>query len=135
MAKKENKEETKPIREEAIASTYGVRITPRKMRLVVDAIRGKELADAYAILENTNKRAVSVIYKTVKSAEANAVHNFHMDPSSLYIAVIHADDGPRLKNLSLVLKDRLLLLLRECHLSLSCLSRKEPSNYGPESQS
>jgi large subunit ribosomal protein L22 len=97
MAKKENKEETKPIREEAIASTYGVRITPRKMRLVVDAIRGKELADAYAILENTNKRAVSVIYKTVKSAEANAVHNFHMDPSSLYIAVIHADDGPRLK--------------------------------------
>jgi large subunit ribosomal protein L22 len=98
MAKKENKEEVKnPTRNEAIASTQGIRITPRKMRLVVDAIRGKDLAEAYGILENTNKRACKVIYKTVKSAEANAVHNFHMDASTLYIAVIHADDGPRLK--------------------------------------
>lgn len=95
MAKKET--ENKPIREEAIAITRGIRITPRKMRLVVDTVRGKSVEDAYAILANLNKRAVEVVYKTVKSAEANAVNNFHMDAKTLYIAVIHADDGARLK--------------------------------------
>lgn len=95
MAKKETVKE--PTRTEAVAITRGVRITPRKMRLVIDTIRGKDVKDAYAILANLNKKAVEVVYKTVKSAEANAINNFHMDPDSLYIAIIHADDGSRLK--------------------------------------
>ena len=95
MAKKETIQE--PIRQEAIAITNGIRITPRKMRLVIDTIRGKSVEDAYAILNNLNKKAVEVVLKTVKSAEANAVNNFHMDPKDLYVAIIHADDGARLK--------------------------------------
>ncbi len=96
MAKKETKQ-VNPTRTEATAVTRGIRITPRKVRLVVDTIRGKSVADAYAILANLNKKSVEVVYKTLKSAEANAVNNFHMDPKTLYVAVIHADDGSRLK--------------------------------------
>jgi ribosomal protein L22 len=73
-AKTEEKQE--PTRTEAIAITKGIHTTPRKVRLVVDTIRGKTLADAYGILANLNKSSVSVVLKTVKSAEANATNNY-----------------------------------------------------------
>ena len=79
----------------AIATNIGV--TPRKARLVVDLVRGKTLAEAYAILANTNKAAVTPVTKVIKSAEANAVNNFKMKSEDLYIAEIYATDGIRLK--------------------------------------
>ncbi len=82
---------------EAIAKVTGVRITPRKVRLVIDLVRGKDVAVALAILANTNKSAVTPVTKLIKSAAANAVNNNKMDESKLYIAEIYAGDGPRLK--------------------------------------
>ena len=82
---------------EAIAKVTGVRVTPRKCKLVVDLVRGKNVADALGILANTNKSAVTTVTKLIKSAAANAINNNKMDESKLYIAEIYAGDGPRLK--------------------------------------
>ena len=82
---------------EAKAKAIGVRVTPRKCRLVIDLIRGKKVSDALGILANLNKSASPVVAKLVKSAAANAVNNNKMDESKLYIKAIYANDGPRLK--------------------------------------
>jgi len=94
MAKNTEKE---PTRTEAICIARNIRVTPRKMRLVVDLIRGKSISDAYDVLNNINKSSVTPILKCVKSAEANAVNNFNMNPNDLYVAKIFVGDGPRLK--------------------------------------
>ena len=82
---------------QATAKVTGVRVTPRKCRLVIDLIRGKKVSDALGILENLNKSASPVVAKLVKSAAANAVNNNKMEESKLYIKAIYANDGPRLK--------------------------------------
>lgn len=96
--KKVNEAEiTEPLRDSAKAIATNIGVTPRKARLVVDLVRGKTLAEAYAILANTNKAAVTPVTKVIKSAEANAVNNFKMKSEYLYIAEIYATDGIRLK--------------------------------------
>lgn len=82
---------------EAKAKVTGVRITPRKVRLVIDTVRGKNVAVALGILANMNRSGVTEVTKLIKSAAANAVNNNKMDESKLYIAEIYACDGPRLK--------------------------------------
>ena len=66
---------------EAIAKVTGVRVTPRKCKLVIDLVRGKNVADALGILANVNKSATPVVAKLIKSAAANAVNNNKMDES------------------------------------------------------
>lgn len=96
--KKVNEAEiTEPLRDSAKAIATNIGVTPRKARLVVDLVRGKTLAEAYAILANTNKAAVTPVTKVIKSAEANAVNNFKMKSEDLYIVEIYATDGIRLK--------------------------------------
>ena len=82
---------------QATAKVTGVRVTPRKCRLVIDLIRGKKVSDALGILANLNKSAAPVVAKLVKSAAANAVNNNKMDESKLFVKAIYAIDGPRLK--------------------------------------
>lgn len=79
----------------AVAKT--VRIAPRKVRLVVDLIRGKKVADAINILRLTPKGASPVVEKVVKSAVANAVNNNKMDQSNLYISKAYVDEGVTMK--------------------------------------
>lgn len=87
----------KPAVTEAHAFARDVRVTPRKVRLVIDLVRGKDLATAYAILDNCPKRCAHDIKKLIQSAEANAVNNFKMEASTLYIASITANDAVKLK--------------------------------------
>ena len=82
---------------EAAAHVRQVRIAPRKVRVVVDLVRGKDLRDAQAILRHTPKRASVIVAKLLKSAAANAYHNFDMDPRDLYVHAIWVDGGPTLK--------------------------------------
>ena len=82
---------------QATAKVTGVRVTPRKCRLVIDLIRGKKVSDALGILANLNKSASPVVAKLVKSAAANAVNNNKMDESKLFVKAIYANEGPRLK--------------------------------------
>ena len=87
----------KPAPTEARAIAKNVRITPRKARLVMDLVRGKDVKVALGILSNTNKAASEPVMKLIKSAAANAINNFGMDEESLYIAQIWANDGLRMK--------------------------------------
>ena len=98
-AKEEKKVEApkKPAPTEARAIAKNVRITPRKARLVIDLVRGKDVKEALGILANTNKAASEPVTKLIKSAAANAVNNFGMDENSLYVAEIYANDGLRMK--------------------------------------
>ena len=98
-AKEEKKVEApkKPQPTEAHATSKNVRITPRKARLVIDLVRGKDVKVALGILANTNKAASEPVIKLIKSAAANAVNNFGMDEDKLYIAEIWANDGLRMK--------------------------------------
>ena len=86
-----------PAVTEAKAFARDVRVTPRKVRLVVDLVRGKDVKDALGILAVTNKAAVAPVEKLIRSAAANAVNNFHMDGNKLYIAEIQVGDGLKIK--------------------------------------
>ncbi|MBY6267188.1 50S ribosomal protein L22 [Parageobacillus thermoglucosidasius] len=82
---------------EAKAVARAVRIAPRKARLVIDLIRGKEVGEAFAILRHTPKAASPIIEKVLKSAVANAEHNYDMDVNNLVITKAYVDEGPTLK--------------------------------------
>ena len=74
-----------------------VRISSRKVKIVIDLIRGKNADEALAILQYTPKAASPVVYKLLSSAIANAVNNQEMDRSTLYVAEVYANPGPVLK--------------------------------------
>ena len=98
-AKEEKKVEApkKPMPTEAKAIAKNVRVTPRKVRLVIDLVRGLPVKEALGILANVNKAASEPVMKVIKSAAANATNNFGMDEDALYIAQIFATDGLRMK--------------------------------------
>ena len=70
-----------------------VRVTPRKARPVLDLVRGKSVEEALAILEFTPNQAAKAVYKVVKSAAANAVHNNQLNADALYVKACYADEG------------------------------------------
>jgi|SRR3989344_6991807 len=74
-----------------------LRIAPRKVRVVADSIRGKSVRDAEIVLRFVARRAHLPLEKLLKSAVANAKHNFHMQPETLVIKSIRVDQGPVLK--------------------------------------
>ena len=82
---------------EARAEHKFARISPRKVKIVCDLIRGKDVKAAKAILENTPKAASELMVKVLDSAVANAENNFSMDPEKLYVSATYADPGPILK--------------------------------------
>ena len=74
-----------------------LRMTPRKVRLIVDTVRGKPVKQALDMLKFMNRAAAREVAETVKSAAANAEQNNHLDPADLYIAEIFADEAPTAK--------------------------------------
>jgi len=74
-----------------------VRISPDKVRIVLDVIRGKSYVEAIAILKNTRKAACEPLIKLVNSAAANAENNLNMNKNDLYIAECFENGGPILK--------------------------------------
>jgi len=83
--------------QQAKAVAKQIRIAPRKARLVVDLIRGKNTTEAIAILRHTQRGASLAVEKVIKSAVANAEHNYEMDPDSLIIKEAYVDEGVTLK--------------------------------------
>ena len=84
---------------EAKASVNSVRIAARKVRLVVDLIRGKQVGDAYAILRNTPRGATKPVEKLLKSCVANAEHNYQLVQDKLFIKEIYVGEGKTLKRM------------------------------------
>ena len=83
-----------------------IRISPTKVRVVIDTVRGKMVNEALAMLKATPKAASSIVYKVIASATANAEHNNNLSREDLYVAEIFADGGPILKRVNPVSKGR-----------------------------
>ncbi|KRM71396.1 50S ribosomal protein L22 [Lacticaseibacillus brantae] len=81
----------------ATATAKTVRIAARKARLVIDLIRNRDVAEALAILDFTPNGAATDISKVLKSAIANAEHNYDLDAQNLYVSEAYVNEGPTLK--------------------------------------
>lgn len=79
------------------AKLRNLRIAPRKVRLVVETIKGKNLEEARGHLSFTVKKASRSLLKLLNSAAANAENNFQLNPSNLYVFRITVDEGPKYK--------------------------------------
>ena len=84
---------------EARATLKYARISARKVKIVADLIRGKDVQEALAIVKFTPKAASEVLEKLLKSAIANAENNHNMKSQNLYVAEIYANQGPTLKRI------------------------------------
>ena len=82
---------------EVKATSKFIRRSPRKVRLVIDAVRGKSVDEAVAILRFLPNAAAREVLSVVKSAAANAENNYQMAPEDLVITRIYADEGPTFK--------------------------------------
>lgn len=82
---------------EAKAVARFIRISPRKARQVIDLVRGKSVSEAYTILQFTPNKGAKIIEDVLKSAVANAEHNYDMNADALYVSQAYVDQGPSLK--------------------------------------
>jgi len=80
-----------------VAKLRYLRMSPRKLRLVADLIRGKKVGAAKRELRFLKKRAARYFSKLLDSALANAKHNYQLDQDELYLAKVLVDEGPKLK--------------------------------------
>ena len=98
---KDKEVKDKVVEEELAAKAEAkyVRISSRKVAIVANLIRGKNVDEAMAILEFTPKAGKEVLIKLLKSAIANAENNNGMDHSKLYVAEIYSNQGPTLKRI------------------------------------
>lgn len=104
---------------EAKAVVKYVRMSSRKVNVVNDLIRGKKVADAFAILKHTPKAASAVLEKLLKSAVANAENNNNMNIDKLYISEAYATQGPTLKRFMARAMGRgVRILKRTSHITL-----------------
>ena len=82
---------------EVYAHARNVRIAPRKVRLVVDSVRGMAVGRAMMQLQVMPQKAAREVFKTVKSAVANAENNYGLDPDDLIVSRIWANEAPVMK--------------------------------------
>lgn len=108
--------EQRDMRSRAVARY--VRISSRKVRIVIDLIRGKQVSEALAILKFTPKSASPVVEKLLKSAIANAEYK-GLNKDDLYVAEVYADQGPTLKRMMPRAKGSgAMILKRSSHITV-----------------
>ena len=111
---------------EVRASLKDVRVSPRKARLVADAVRGKRVVDAIAIARFLPQKTAHDIEKLLKSVAANAENNYDLDPEDLWIKAIYADDGPTYRRFKAKARGRVgRIQKRTCHLTVIAEDREE----------
>ncbi len=104
---------------EARAIAKYIRISSRKVGIVLDLIRGKKVGEAFAIIKHTPKAASEILEKLLKSAVANAENNYNMDVDKLYISEAYANQGPTLKRFRPRAQGRgVKILKRTSHITL-----------------
>ena len=103
-----------------------IRMSPRKARQVIDLIRGKDVREAFAILKFTPHKATEPIAKVLKSAVANAEHNYEMNSDKLYVKEAYVDVGPSLKRVMPRAMGRAdLIRRRTSHVTVVVSEKKE----------
>jgi len=101
----------------AVAKDVG--ISPRKIRLVIDMVRGKKVDDALTVLNFLTTPSAKAVAKVIKSASANAENNLEMSPVDLRIAAIFADQGRTLKRFRPKSRGRVSpILKRSSHITV-----------------
>jgi len=111
---------------EVRAITKNIRVSPRKARLVCDAVRGKDIRQAMAILRFLPQKSAPIIAKTLKSASANAENNYDLDPAALYVKYIFADDAPQIKRGEFRARGRFnRIIKRSCHITVIVEERED----------
>ena len=104
---------------EVSATAKYIRVSPRKVRPVVDAVRGKKVDEALTILRFSPTPAARVVAKVIRSASANAENNFQMSPQDLRIVNIFADEGSTLKRYHARARGRVgPILKRSSHITV-----------------
>jgi large subunit ribosomal protein L22 len=97
-----------------------LRTAPRKVRLVIDLVRGKKVAQAQSILLFTTNKSARPVLKLLNSAIASATHDLHLDEANLYISKITADEGPKLKRWHPMSRGRAFpIIKRSSHIELT----------------
>lgn len=108
----------------AVAKDTGV--SPRKMRLLVDMVRGKKVEEALTILRFTPSPLARVVAKVVKSASANAENNFQMDPADLKVVSIYVDEAKPMKRFRPVSRGRAHhIIKRSSHITVVVAEAQE----------
>ena len=111
---------------EVRASLQTVRVSPRKARLVVDAVRGKRVMEAIAISRFLPQKSAVEVEKLLKSVAANAENNYDLDPEDLWIKEIYADDGPTYRRFRAKARGRVgRIQKRTCHITVIAEDREE----------
>ncbi|MDD2430745.1 MAG: 50S ribosomal protein L22 [Firmicutes bacterium] len=111
---------------EAKATARMIRMSPRKVRQVIDEIRGKSLEEAQNLLKVTPRRATYHIGKVLDSAAANAENNFNMDRDLLYVEKAYVDEGPTLKRVRFHSRGQAdSIFKRTCHITVVLSEKKE----------
>ena len=96
-----------------------IRMSPHKIRRVIDHIRGCSYQEALMILELLPYDAGGPIWQIVHSAAANAKHNYGLDKKKLFISEIFADEGPKLKRIQPRAQGRAYKILKPtCHITV-----------------
>lgn len=112
----------------AKAEVNYVRISPRKVKIVIDLIRNKPVGEALAILKHTPKAASEVVEKLLLSAMANAENNHGMDVEKLYVAEIYSNAGPMLKRIRARAQGRAFRILKRTSHTTVILKEREDKN-------
>lgn len=103
-----------------------VRMSPRKARIVLDTIRGKDVLKAQETLSFNERAASEVVSKVLNSAVANASHNFGVRAENLYVKEAFADVGPTLKRIQPRSKGQAFpIMKRTCHVTVVVATREE----------
>ncbi len=110
---------------ESRAQVKMVRISSRKVKLVIDLVRGKSLGEAMNILAFTPRAASPVVTKLLKSAAANAEHNYNMDLEKLYVKEIFVGEGPTLKRIRPRAQGRATQILKRTSHITAVVAEKE----------
>lgn len=109
------------------AYAKGVDQTPRKVGLVASLVRGRSVADALVILENTPKRAALPVKKAIASAAANATNNHGLDGKTLEITTLSITSGPRLRRFKPASRGRALpFQKRTSHILVEVTGAEKP---------
>ena len=97
---------------QAKATAKMIRVSPRKVRLLLDEVRGKRVEDALTVLRFSGKPVARDVEKVVKSAAANAENNLNMSPHNLRVVATWAGPGPTLKRFKPRSRGRVSPILR-----------------------
>lgn len=111
---------------EVMAVEKYIRMSPRKIRLVADLVRGKGVDQAMALLKLTPKAAAREVEKAINSAASNATQNFGLERGGLFVSSIRADEGPTLKRFKAGARGRYKpIMKRSSHITVGVAEREQ----------